>query len=430
MYEDLKGKRLLVVGAASSDLAIIRVAHDLGMYVISVDGNTDYSRAPGKREADEAWDINYADTDAIVARCKQEPVDGIIAGYSEFRVLAACRITEKLGLPFYATEEQILLTRNKRLFKDACQRYGVKIPKDYCFSYPVSEEDKARIEYPAIVKPADYGGRKGITVVETADKLDAAIELAAEKSESKTIIIEQYLVGTEFAAIYTLADGKISLSCLNEKYIANDQERVSGLCAFVLTPAFFLDRFLEEADQPLKNFLEGIGARNGVAFFQGMYTPEGIYVFEMGYRVNGNNDFKVVDRIHGINFMKMLINYSVNGTMGPGIEKDDPNFPCYIASVPINLHAGRITTMNYDKLYEKDGIYNVHCFTREGNTIVEDGTTQQKAMLLSMTDKTVEGIGELFSYAYDHLEINDERGETMLFRQFDFSEIMKNHQKN
>ncbi len=429
MYEDLKGKRLLVVGAASSDLAIIRAAHDLGMYVISVDGNTDYSRAPGKLEADEAWDINYADIDAVVERCKREPVDGVIAGYSEFRVLAACRIANELGLPFYASEDQIHLTRNKRLFKDACQRYGVKIPKDYCFSYPVSDEDKAGIEYPVIVKPADYGGRKGITVVETPDKLDEAIEFAAEKSESKTIIVEQYLVGTEFAAIYTLADGKISLSCLNEKYIADDQERVSGLCAFVLTPAFFLDRFLAEADQPLKNFLEGIGARNGVAFFQGMYTPKGIYVFEMGYRVNGNNDFKVVDRVHGINFMKMLINYSVNGTMGAGIEKDDPNFPCYIASVPINLHAGRITTLNYDKLYEKSGIYNVHCFTEEGKTIQEDGTTQQKAMLLSMTAKTVEGIGDLFSFAYDNLEIKDENGEDMLFKRFDFSNVAKSHQE-
>lgn len=423
MYEDLKGKRLLVIGSASSDVAIIKVAHELGMHVISVDGITDYSRAPGKLEADEAWNINYADTDAVVERCKQTPVDGVIAGYSEFRVLAGCRIADRLGLPFFANEEQIELTRNKRVFKDTCARYGVKMPKDYCFSYPVSQEDKKKIEYPVIVKPADYGGRKGITVVESPEKLDAAIEYAVGKSESRTIIVEQYLVGTEFAAIYTLADGTISLSCVNDKYITNDQERLSGLCEFVLTPASFLDRFIAEADQPLRSFLQGIGAKNGVAFFQGIYTAKGVYVFEMGYRVNGNNDFKVVDRVNGVNFVKMLINYAVNGTMGPGIEKDEPHFPYYTATVPVNVHAGTISKLEYQALHEMEGISRIHCFAKPGDVIHEDGTTRQKVMLVGITADSIEEIGKLYHRVMDNITIEDENGCSMLFRRFDISRL-------
>lgn len=423
MYENLKGKRLLVIGSAASDVAIIKVAHELGMHVISVDGITDYSRAPGKQEADEAWDINYADTDAVVERCRQNPVDGVLAGYSEFRVLAGCRIANQLGLPFFANEEQIKLTRNKRIFKDTCVQYGVKMPKDYCFSYPVSEEEKKKIEYPVIVKPADYGGRKGITVVESAEALDAAIEYAASKSESRTIIVEEYLTGTEFAAIYTLADGQISLSCMNEKYITNDQERLSGLCEFVLTPASFLDRFIAEADQPLKAFLRGIGAKNGVAFFQGIFTAKGAYVFEMGYRVNGNNDFKVIDQVNGVNFMKMLINYAVNGTMGPGIEKDDPHFPYYTASVPVNVHAGIISKLEYQALQTMEGITRIHCFAEQGKVIQEDGTTQQKAMLVGITADSVEQIGRRYHHAMDHITILDESGSSMLFKRFDVSRL-------
>lgn len=423
MYEDLKGKRLLVIGSAACDVGIINVAHELGMYVISVDGISDYHYAPAKLVADEAWDIDYSDTDAVVKKCLVSRIDGVMAAYSEFRVLAACRIADMLGLPFYATEEQIKLTRNKRIFKDTCVKYGVKIPKDFCFTYPVAQMDKQKIEYPVIVKPADYGGRKGITVCESAAQIDVAIEYAASKSESKTLIIEEYLKGTEFSAIYTIADGVISLSCVNEKYITDDQERVTGLCEFVLTPASFMEQFIQEADTPLKNFLAGIGAENGVAFFQGMYTQKGIYVFEMGYRVNGNNDFKAIDRNNGINFMKMLINYSVHGTMGTGIEKDNPHFPYYTATVPINLHAGTIAKLDYEALKKNSGIYEINCFVKEGDVIHEDGSTHQKAMLLRMAGKSMEEVRALFDYAIDSVTIENQSGESMIFKKFDFSRI-------
>ena len=144
MYEHLNGKKLLLIGSDAGNMHIVNAAHEMGVYVIAVDGLTDYSHAPAKRAADEAWDIDYNDTDTIVERAKTANVDGVFAGYSEFRVLAACRIANKLNLPFYADEEQINITRNKRIFKDWCVKYDIPIPKDYCFSYPMKNEDKEK----------------------------------------------------------------------------------------------------------------------------------------------------------------------------------------------------------------------------------------------------------------------------------------------
>ena len=310
MYEALKGKKLLVIGSDASNLDMIACAHEMGVYVIAADGIADRSRTPAKNAADEAWDIDYSDLDAIEKKCRECGVDGVFAGYSEFRVLAACRIAKRMGFPFYATEEQINLTRNKRTFKDVCMTYDIPVPKDYCFAYPLTDEDKARIEFPVIVKPADYAGRKGITVCYNREELDAAIEYAVSKSQSRTIIVEDYLEGIEFASVYTIKDGQISLSCVNEKYITKDQEKVSGLCEFLISPAKSYGRYVEELDGKVKAFLKGINAQNAVAFFQGMVTDRKLYIFEMGYRINGNNDYRVIERMNGINFMKMMIAYS------------------------------------------------------------------------------------------------------------------------
>lgn len=423
MYADLKGKRLLYVGSDAINRYAIETAHEMGIYVIVVDGITDRKKSPGKLIADEAWDIDYSDIDAIVEKCKGTKIDGVLAGYSEFRALAACKIANRLGLPFYATEEQIELTRNKRVFKDICQKYGIHVPKDYCFSYPVPQEDKDKIKFPVIVKPADNAGRKGISVCYDSGTLDEAIEYAASKSESKTIIIEDYIEGVEISAIYTIVDGQISLSCLNEKYITDDQERQTGLCDFILTPAFFLPQFKEEADKPIKDFLKGISANNGIVFFQGKYTDHGIYIFEMGYRLNGNNDYYTIEKYHGLSYLKMLIHHSLTGSMGDDLSKDSPEFDRYTGTLTINAHQGEIGKVDYSGLYANPNIDYISCRVECGTQIVEDGSTQQKVLTLKFTADSIDEVKELIKYAQDNVIIENVEGKNMLFKPFDVNRL-------
>lgn len=423
MYENLKNKKLLVVGSTPIDLTIINTAKELGIYVISVDNNTDYSKAIGKVAADEAWDIDYSDTEAVVSKANREGVDGIIAGYSEFRVLAASKIAKKLDLPFYLSEDQVILTRNKKTFKNLCNKHGIKTPKDYTNIYLLSKDLGNDINFPVIIKPADYGGRKGISVCNTAEDLTRAVETAYTFSQSRQILIEEFIEGTEFAAMYTIANGEAKLSCLNEKYITEDQEIVTGLCSFVLSPAYFLEQFIEECNQPILNLLKSIGAKNGVANFQGIYTGNDIYIFEMGYRINGNNDFVVTERLNNVNSLKMLINYSITGTMGPGIDNENPNFNKYNASIPIILHAGKINKFNYNKLFSCKEIYDIKSYYKEGDVIIEDGSTSQKAMLMRIEGENINDIEKVYDYIYKNLTIENENGKSMLFKPFNFSRL-------
>lgn len=425
MYENLNKKKLLIIGSDTGNINFINAAREMGVYTIAADGITDHSKAPAKRAADEAWDINYFDTDAIVRKCQDSGVDGVIAGYSEFRVLAACRIANKLGTPFYANEDQINLTRNKRTFKDACLQYDIPTPKDYCFSYPMSEEEKAMIEYPVIVKPADYAGRKGISVCGSPDELDAAVEYAAGYSECKTVIVEEYLDGVEFAAVYTLSKGKISLSCVNEKYITDDQEVKTGLCEFLVSPAKFTTHYITELDGRIRNFIRGIGAKDGVIFFQGMVTDKKIYVFEMGYRINGNNDFLVIERFNKINFMKMLIAHSLCGDMCDDLSKDNPHYSQYACTLPFYAHGGTVGKISYESLYNKPGITDITGIAWEGKEIPEDGSTAQCVLKLKLTAQTREEIVELVEFAQKHLVVEDVNGKNMLFKPFDARILLK-----
>lgn len=425
MYEHLEGKKLLVIGSDTGTMGIIDAAREMGLYIIACDGVTDYSKAPAKRAADEAWDMDYSDFDAVAERCKAAGVDGVFAGYSEFRVHAACMIANRLGLPFYATEEQIDLTRNKRKFKDECSKYGVPIPRDYCFSYPMSEEDKDKIEYPVIVKPADYAGRKGISICFDRQQLDKAVEYAVSKSVSRTVIVEDYLDGLEFSSVYTVSDGKISLSCVNEKYITDDQEVKSGLCEFLISPAKSYERYLRETDSSLRAFLKGIDIRNGVAFFQGMITDKKICVFEMGYRINGNNDFKVIERQNGLSFMKMMIAYSLCGDMCDDISKDNPVYDRYVCTMPLYVHAGTIGKIEYSPICSHPDISDVTVYGGVGKVVAEDGSTGQKMLTMKLSGKTLEEVAQTVNFIHKNVVVEDTDGRNMLFKPFDSSQLFK-----
>lgn len=428
MYEHLKGKKILIIGSDASNIAVVKTAHELEMYVIVVDSILDRKKTPSKNIADEAWDLDYSNTVEIVKRATESNIDGVFAGYSEYRVLAALKIAEAMKLPFYATEEQINLTRNKRFFKNECIKYGIKTPKDYCYNYPVSEMELNAIEYPVIVKPADYAGRKGITICYNEKNIQNAISFAVSYSKSKMVIIEEFLKGVEFSAIYTLVDGNITLSCVNEKYISDDQERQTGLCEFVITPASFIKKFEDEMNACIIDFLKGIDAKNGVAFFQGMSTAKGIYVFEMGYRVNGNNDFYVIEKNNDISFLKMLLNFSVTGSMGKGQEKDTPYFKRFYATMPLNVHAGVVEHIEYKELLKMSSFEDVQCLITEGQEIMEDGSTQQKAMSVRIVAENIDKIIECVEVVNANVKIVDKDDKNMLFKPFSPKKLMMNYQ--
>ncbi len=380
MYENLNQKKLLIIGADVNDMEIVRTAKSMGIYTIVVDWTTDYSKSPAKKIADEAWDMNYRDLDSIAHRCIAEKVDGIMAGYSETRVLLAARLCRALGKPFYADEQIVALTRDKRSFKEQCEKYQVPIPKEYCESGTYTPKDLDNITFPVIVKPADYGGHVGITICDCKEELDKAVEKALASSENKTVVIEEYVEGLEMCSIYNMKDGEITLALVNDKYQVIRDGRTTILCNTTVMPSKHLQEYLDTVDTHIKDFLKGIGAKNGIAFFQMIAGKNGIRAFEMGYRLNGGNDQHTIEKYHGINHMKMLISYSLTGSMGDDIHKNSPFFDQYIGVYLAYVKGGTVGSVNYSVEQGKNDIIAVTQKVFPGSMIRDNETTQQEAV--------------------------------------------------
>lgn len=416
-------KKLLVISSDSNDKVFVEAAKEMGVYVVCCDRYEDWAISPAKLMADEAWNIDYTKTEEIVKKCKECGIDGVIAGYSEDRVFAACKISNALGTPFYATEEQIQLTRNKKQFKELCQKCGVPVPMDFCVRLPLTEEERSQIVYPVIVKPSDNGGRKGISVCVSEEQLDEAINYAKSQSKDGEVVIEEYIFGNELSAVYTIADGEISLSCLNDKYKSEEEDGMSRFCDLVITPSKYYNLYMETIDGGIRKLLNQIGAKNGVANFQLVVDENGIKAFEMGFRVNGNDDFKVIRKNNDIDFLKMLISYSLTGNMGDDLSKDNPCFKQYHCTVCGYLHGGTIGKISIGNLKENPKIDDINILRQEGAQITENGNNGQKAYMVKASADSMEEITELIHEIQKNIEITNTEGENMFLKPFDTARL-------
>ena len=102
MYEDVKGKRLLILGAYVSETDIVNAAHKMGVYTFVTDNHTNWDDAPAKKVSDEAWNISYMDVEALAEKCRENRIDGVMAGVGGLRVRSALALSEILDTPFYA----------------------------------------------------------------------------------------------------------------------------------------------------------------------------------------------------------------------------------------------------------------------------------------------------------------------------------------
>ena len=290
---------------------------------------------------------------------------------------------------------------------------------------PLVEEQINEIKFPVIVKPSDSGGRKGITVCYDKDQLSEAVDKALAESIYKEVVVEQFLEGTEMSAVYTIVNGRASLSCLNDKYISEDQDSKGFLCNFVITPSKYLKQYYEKIDSKIKGLLEDIGAENGVATFQMMAYNEDFYVFEMGYRINGNNDYIVIENENGLNYCHMLIRYSLTGSMGDDLNKDNPFFRKYHGTFVVLLHAGKIAKLDYEELKTEQSIEDIY-FTKQPGDIVSDRATNvHKSGMIRFSADTLDEVKRLVHFIQTHLRIEDEQGNNMLFDEFDTSRMDK-----
>lgn len=418
MYENLKGKRLLFLGAVRNLCEAVQYAKEMGIYTIV----TDYlPNSPAKAYADKACMVSTTDVDAIVELCKTERVDGVFTAFMDGMLPYAREICDRLGFPFYASKDQIRLSRDKRFFKEMCMKHGVPVPADYTEEVKQNGVNSANIQFPVIVKPVDMYGGRGITVCQNADELQAAYQYALDFSPSKTVLVEEYLIGEEVTATYTIKNGEVSLSAFRDKMLSQDHENIQSQGDVLLNPSKRLRQYVNSTDIYVKKFLKGMGATDGSVFFQGVANDRKIAFFEIGYRPNGACDYRHISQENGINYMKMMIAHALTGEMqGYELSQDNPFFSKFVLTFNVWSHTGVIGARSgLEEVKTLENVTFAEYLHDVGEEITDRQPLLQRVFRAIIVDDDIRKAQESIVKIQGMVKFTDTEGSNMLYKPFD-----------
>ncbi len=424
--ENLKGKRLIILGGTSASYDLVRNAREMGIYTIVTDPN---ATGVSKEIADDTAMVSTADVDAVIKLAKEKNADGIFCGPSEFNlrnVIAACT---KAGLPCYTTMDVWDKCANKDVFKSYCRAYGVDCTPEYNITLDTPDSELVKIEYPIIIKPVDGCSSAGISVCKSAADVPKACKRAYAASKSKKIIAEKYIEngGEIFSVRYMLRDGEAYPYFMMDTYVADPIHRTSLISGYTHAPSKYAAYYMQYMDKDVRRMLKGMGLKNGTAFIQSLPYKGKIYFHEMGHRLSGGMIFKLTEPLVGVHDMKMMLRYAVGGGSITEEETAKIDLSCHGrigGQLMMPLDVGTIGSIEgVERIKENPAVVDYLQYYNIGDTIEQRiiGTLGQHFGRITFIVDSHEEELEIIQYFQNTIRVYDVGGKRMNNLQFDIS---------
>lgn len=208
-------KKVLIIGAGFLQSFVIRKAKALGYHTLTVDANPN---AEGFAYADEHAVINITDETACLAYAREMAIDGVLTAATDYGVLTAAYIAEKMGLRGISYEAAKRIKNKYYVRKCLCEAKA----DDTGESHEVYDDEscdavKKQISYPVMVKPCDGSGSRGASRVDSAEDFSEACRYAMSQSLTHRATVEPFINGIEYGVESFVENGEPRVLAVMQK---------------------------------------------------------------------------------------------------------------------------------------------------------------------------------------------------------------------
>ena len=362
-------KTVLFVGAGRHQRRAILQAKAMGLRVAAVDKDPD---APGLEEADIAKVVDFADVEAVLKATARLKIDGVMTVSADRAVPVVAAVAEARGLPGIGVATAHLMTHKvamRRRLADA----GVPQPR-FAAVRSLSERRRAADEvgFPAVLKPADSGGQRGVFRVESVDDIDAHLHEALAASPSGEAILEEYVEGMEMNGIVLARNGEAIPLTLS------DRMRPPGVGFGVgwihVYPATIFGQQLEESERIAAHTVHALGLKTGIAFPQLIAAPDGrVIVVECAARIPGGQMADLVRHAVGVDLVDVQIRMALGEELPDELVHARFTQPLairFFTAQPGPLPTGKVLRIGpLDKVLAFPGVVQADVYLEVGETI-------------------------------------------------------------
>jgi biotin carboxylase len=196
---------VLFVGAGRHQRRAIVRARELGHRVVAVDRNPD---AAGLAEADAAEVVDFVHVEAVVDVARSHGVDGVLTVSADRAVPVVAAVAEDLGLPGIGRQTAHLMT-HKVAMRRSLAEGGVPQPQFAAIrAWREAPAAAETVGFPAVLKPADSGGQRGLFLLRSFVDLERHFHAALAESPTGETILEEFTDGLELNGLVVARGGE------------------------------------------------------------------------------------------------------------------------------------------------------------------------------------------------------------------------------
>ncbi|MGE7128836.1 ATP-grasp domain-containing protein [Lysinibacillus xylanilyticus] len=304
-------KKLLMLGGAHAQVPAIKKAKEMGYYVVTCDN---LEENPGQQFADEYYNVDTTDTEAVLSLAKSLSIDGIVCYATDSALLTATYVAEKLGLPSHPYKSVEILTKKDK-FREFLKENNFNVPRFKGYqSFEEAKNDFINFKMPWMVKPVDSSGSRGVSKINSIDHLQEKVENALYFSKAKQFVIEEYIEknGYQISGDCFSVDGKIVF-----RSFANTHFSLSNLYPFVPIasswPYNMPERIHNKVHDEIQRVLDLLKMKTGAFDFDIVIDAnENVYLIEIAARNGGQWVSQAIKYATGID----LIEYTIRAAIG------------------------------------------------------------------------------------------------------------------
>jgi biotin carboxylase len=388
----MQGKTVLFVGAGRHQRRAILRAQELGLRVVAVDRNAD---ALGLEAADVGEVVDFRDVEGVIDVAEKHGVDGALTVSADRAVPVVAAVAEELGLPGIGKDVAHLMT-HKIAMRRRLAEVGVPQPRFAAARDLASARAAAEtVGFPAVLKPADSGGQRGIFRLESIDDLDAHLHAALAESAGGEVVLERFHEGLELNGLVVARDGDAEVLTLS------DRLRPPGVGFGVgwihVYPTTIFGDVLAEAERVAAHATRALGLRAGIAFPQLLVTDEGVLVIEVAARIPGGQMADLARHAVGVELVDTALHFALGEPVPDSLARPQVQQPLairFLTASPGPLPTGRVLSIGpLDPVLAAPGVVQADTYLQVGETIRPvrlDG--DRRGYVIAVADTNVEAL--------------------------------------
>jgi biotin carboxylase len=360
---------VLFVGAGRHQRrALVRVK-ELGVRVVAVDRNPD---APGLSVADAAEVVDFANVADVAEVGRRHGVRGVMTFAADRAVPVVAAVAETSGLPGIGTEVAHLMT-NKIAMRRRLADAGVPQPRFAAIRH-VREVRAAAdtVGFPAVLKPADSAGQRGLFLVASVDDVERHLHAALAQSTDEEAILESYHPGLEVNGLLVARDGDVTVVTLSDR--RRPPGAGFGVAVAHVYPSTLFGDALAEVERVGRSTVHALGLRDGIAYPQVIWGDDGVArLIEIAARIPAGQMDSVARYGVGVDLVEIALRQALGQPVPDELvqpERQQPMAISFLTAAPGPLPTGKLVSVSgLDKVLAFPGVVEADLYFQEGETI-------------------------------------------------------------